>query len=679
VVACGGHLILYEQDRDYYPHVGTPGVDEKRRADLAWDDAWKVVEGFGNAKLVSASRHNESNEYSWQLIIQKTSALVDKPRELLISDPLKGAMVFPRTKRTYKEALVIRYGALGDALWVTPVVRKLKEEGYHVVLNCTEYSAQVYRENPNIDEFMIHHGATDVPYSELDAYWEYMSQGFEKVVNLTKTIEGALVKCEGSDEYDWPHEKRHKECNVNFQDRTMAMAGFPEAKGELPELYFSDIEEHLAKNFTHAYRDNFVILVGLSGSGFHKTYPWWEYVATEICRKYKDVRIITVGDESCKVLEGPNSSHPNIVHKSGILTVRQSYILTKYANLVLGPDTGLMNAASCFSTPKIILMSTNSDENLCKYWKNCISLHADDCECHPCHRLIYSNNCPRGTIQGIAPKCMENIKPEAVMEAFETFYSQWEKDRIKEKNKLRFAAFTIADSPLTWRLARRTEASFKNFHPDVPFLIFDPKNEQAILGEVKNSACACKAFEIRPRLMANLLKKYDGVIYLDADTVVTHRLDEFLEGDYDVAGSLNLKGLSDDPNYLNAGVGACRSKKFCEEWTELMYAPDAGPSNQVYFNQLANSKRYLLKVVDRGEVYYNETSRPHWKDIVRNNGHLECNGRIVKVLHWAGGIGRMENKLSSKDFTPEVREFLDDVTDTTDFTEIEGEEVSQWS
>jgi ADP-heptose:LPS heptosyltransferase len=585
-----------------------------------------------------------------------------------------GEVCFPRKKKTDKEALIIRYGALGDALWVTPIAKRLKQDGYYVVVNCTEYSAQVYRENPNIDEYIVHKSATDVPYGELEVYWDYISEGFEKVVNLTKTIEGALVKCEGSEEYDWPHEKRHKECNVNFQDRTMEMAGYPESKGELPDLYFSDIEEHLAKNFVHAYEDNFVILVGLSGSGFHKTYPWWEYLAQEIIRKYKDVRIVTVGDESCKILEGPQTSHPSIVHKSGVLTVRQSYILTKYADLVIGPDTGLLNAASCFETPKILLQSTNSHENLSKYWKNVQPLHADDCECHPCHRLIYTNNCPRGTVQGIAPKCMENIKPEAIMDAFENVYRDWERKRTQARNKLRFCAMTIADSPLTHRLAKRVKKSFELFHPEIPFYIYDPRNEKKIFGRVRESACACKAFEIRPRLMSKLLDEVDGVIYLDADTVVTGRLDEFLEGDYDIAGSLNLG----DKEYLNAGVNAIRSKKFCDEWTELMYQLESGPSNQVYFNQLARCNRYRLKVVDRKDVYYNETSRPHWKDIQRNNGFLECKGRTVKVLHWAGGVSRMEEKLSSKDFTPEVREFLNDVTDTKDFTEIEGQEVSAW-
>lgn len=672
VIKSGGYLILYEQDREFYPHVGTPGAHEFRRADLVWQDAWEILNNFGNAERISASRHNESNEYAWQLVTRKKFASVKSPIEILSGDPHTGQVVFPRKKVTDKEALVIRYGALGDTVWITPICKRLKDEGYRVVVNCADYNAQVLKENPNIDEFIIHHTSTDVPYKELTNYWETIAPGFEKVINLTQSIEGVLVKCEGSDPYYWPHEKRHAECDINFQDRTMAVAGYPNAKGCLPELHFSEIEEHLAKTFVNHHRDKFVVLWALSGSAFHKTYPWAEYVASEFAATHKkDVEIYTVGDETCKILEWQNQLTNN---KCGVWTVRQAFLMTKYADLVIGPDTGTLNAASCFETPKIVFMSSNSVENLTKYWKNCTSLLPEDCDCHPCHRLIYQNSCPKGKFTNTATLCMENIKPEKVLEAIEKYYQEWKHRRMLLRNTKRMAAFTIADSPITHRLARRVRTSFAKFHPDIPFFVYDCNDEKGIFGEVRESARACKAFEIRPRLCEKLLKDYDLVIYLDADTVVCDRLDEFLEQDYDVAGSLNIG----EHTYLNAGVSAVTSPEFCAEWTDMMYKPNAGKSNQEYFNKLAFSSRFRLKIVDREDVYYNERSREHWKDLRVDEQGFICNGRRVKVLHWAGGTGKMEDKLSSKDFSPEVRIALDAITNTKDFTEIEGVEVSSW-
>lgn len=673
VVRPGGYLILYEQDRDFYPHVGTPGASPSRRADLIWQDAWHILRRLGNAEMIDASRHNEANEYAWQLVVRKNFGRTDRPADILFEPSKDGQQVFPRKKIGNKEALVIRYGAFGDSVWVSPVVRELKQHGYYVVVNCKDNTAQILKNNPNIDEFIVHESSHSIPYDELPNYWDEISKGFDKVINLTQSIEGVLVKCQGSDEYDWPHEKRHAECNVNFVDRTMECAGYPEIKGAKTELFFTDIEEQLAKTFMLARRDRFVLLWALSGSGFHKTYPWAEYVAAEFGATHKkDAQIITTGDESCRILEWQN---PWTINKAGIWTLRQACIMTKYADLVVGPDTGLLNAAGCFDTPKIVMLSSASEENLTKYWENCTVLRAEDCECQPCHRLIYTNECPKGTIAGVAAKCAEHIKPEAVLEAIEKVYRHWQAVRAKELNASRVAAFTIADDDLTQRLARRVRASFAKFHPEVPFYIYNPADEALILDEVRESACACKAFEIRPRLCERLLRDYDCVIYLDADTVVCDRLDEFLRQDYDVAGSLNLG----DERYLNAGVSAITSREFCDEWTDLMYKPNGGKSNQVHFNNLAFSGRYRLKIVDESDVYYNERSRPHWKTLsVGEDGKFYCNGRLVKVLHWAGGISRMQDKLSSADFGDDVRRVLDAWTRTKDFTEIKGKEVSQW-
>jgi len=672
VIKPGGFLILYEQDRDFYPLVDTPGADPMRRTDLYWDDAWTILDSFGNAELFASSRHNDSNEYSWQLVARKKFAVTTNPAESLVNVELSGATVLPRQKKTEKEALVIRYGALGDTIWVTPVLSQLKKEGYHVVVNITAKGAEVLKNNPNIDEFIIHTEHQDIPYEELEYYWHVLGRDFERVINLTKSCEGHLIKVEGSREFNWPKELRHAECNYNFQDRQMELAGYPELKGCVPELHFSEIEEALAETFVSAHKDKFVIIWSMSGSGFHKTYPWSEYIAGELTQQFKDIEIITVGGDDCKILEWQN---PQTINKCGVYTVRQSFLLAKYSNLVIGADTGMLNAASCFDTPKIIFMSTNTEENLTKYWKNTTTLHNDDCECYPCHKLIYSNTCPKGKFN-VAPKCMEGIEPSVVLEAIMIRYKEWKDKQLENRNKEKWCAFTIADSDLTHRLADRAKKSFNVFHPAIPFFKLDARDEESILGEVRESTSACKAFEIRPRFMSKLLDDYDGVIYLDADTVVCDRLDEFLKGDFDIAGSLNL---GDEP-YLNAGVSACKSKEFCDEWTHLMYQDGAGPSNQVYFNQLANTQRYNLKIVDAEKVYYNERSRPYWgKMKTCSDGKLRTHGRVVKVLHWAGGVSRMEDKLSSSDFNQEVREHLDKITDTTDFTDILGVEVSCWT
>jgi ADP-heptose:LPS heptosyltransferase len=319
---------------------------------------------------------------------------------------------------------VIRYGALGDAVWMTPLLKQLKADGYHVVLNCTEYSAQVLKECPWIDEF-IFQGKDVVPNEELKPYWDMISEGFAKVINLSGSVEDVLLVREGSDDANLGHAVRHAMCNKNYMDATMARGGYPEMTGCLPELHFTLLEEELGQMVRTMKDDKFIILWSLSGSAFHKLYPWSEYVAGSIERELPNAQIITVGDHLCQILEW---QLPGTLNKCGKFTVRQSMIMTKFADLVIGPETGILNAAACYETPKIVFMSHSSVENLTKYWKNCHSVAALDCECQPCHKLIYTPSCPKDEISG-APKCCAGIKPETVFAMIKEEYEKWETKR----------------------------------------------------------------------------------------------------------------------------------------------------------------------------------------------------------------------------------------------------------
>jgi len=418
VVRPGGYLILYSPDPDYYPRVGTAGSNVEHKKDLYWQDVWNILKG-PDSKLIHHSRHNESNEYSWQLIVQKKNARLKKVGSS-VRKVFEGISAFPRIRKG-KQVLVIRYGALGDAVMSTPVVRQLKKEGYYVVYNCSDYSAQVLKENPNIDEFLIQ--AKDViPNEELGDYWNYIGKDFDRIINLSGTVEDKLLKVQGKSGFDWSHRKRRKECNKNYVDYTMEVAGYPELKGEKTELFFTEQEKNLAKVFLDNHKDRFLIIWAMSGSSMHKVYPWSEYVAGSIYQKYgNETLIVTVGDDFSRMLEW---NLPNTLPRCGIFTVRQSMLMTKHADLVIGPETGIMNAAGCYNTPKIIFLSHSSEENLTKHWKNVTPLHPEDCRCHPCHKLIYVDTCPSGKVGG-RPKCAENIKPETVFKAIEHYFKEW--------------------------------------------------------------------------------------------------------------------------------------------------------------------------------------------------------------------------------------------------------------
>jgi ADP-heptose:LPS heptosyltransferase len=181
------------------------------------------------------------------------------------------------------------------------------------------------------------------------------------------------------------------------------------------------LEHSQGRQLRKKHKGKFIILWVLAGSSFHKAYPYAEYVARHVLDNSDSV-IYTVGDVVASLLEW---KHPRTFNRSDQWSIRKTMLMTKYADLVIGPETGVMNAAGCFDTPKIIFLSHSSEENLTKYWENVHPIHPGLLKCHPCHKLIYTND--QCVVEpGIhAPLCTTRIPWKQVANEIMTIYGQW--------------------------------------------------------------------------------------------------------------------------------------------------------------------------------------------------------------------------------------------------------------
>jgi ADP-heptose:LPS heptosyltransferase len=323
-----------------------------------------------------------------------------------------------------KKALLARLGAFGDMIILSPVFPMLKRDGYHVTLYMSKRAEPIIRHNPYIDKVIYHDES--IPIEKLWDHLENLGKGYDKFIHLSESIEGTLLYSEKNPaKFNRTHEQRHAECNVNYYDRTLELCGYPNVRGFRGQLYFSPLEYHQARKFRQQNHGKFFILWSLSGSSFHKTYPHAENVARAFCEVHKDAVIVTVGDDSCLLMEW---DHEQTFKKSGVWNIRRSMLATKFADLVISTETGILNAAGCFDTPKIALLSHSSVENLTKYFKNCINLNAD-VPCYPCHRLIYTREaCPLDT-KIVGPVCMAQLSPAKVLNAMEDVYKEWKEGK----------------------------------------------------------------------------------------------------------------------------------------------------------------------------------------------------------------------------------------------------------
>jgi hypothetical protein len=358
---------------------------------------------------------------------------IENGKHLLILKRVEGRRgIDLPTPRTRPQACVARYGALGDAIIMTPLIRKLSEEGFDVTLNVSSYCAPVFENNPHISNLLIQERDL-IPNGMLGRYWQHWEKRYDKYVNLSESLEGDLLLVEGRPPFFTSKEWRHKQCNRNYYDYTMERGGYGEVTGTRGELFFTEAEERRARKFFTPLQDKFTLVWALNGSSHHKVYPMMETVLREWFRTHEDARVITVGDYAARLLEFP---HFQMIPQAGKWSIRESLISTKYAQCVVGPETMITNAAGCFSTPKIVLLSHSTRENLTKYFLNDHSLEPDTtvAPCYPCHQLHYSKeSCPVGEMQdtvtggvmGQAPICSIAIAPEVLMAELDKVYNEW--------------------------------------------------------------------------------------------------------------------------------------------------------------------------------------------------------------------------------------------------------------
>ena len=325
-----------------------------------------------------------------------------------------------------KTACVLRWGAFGDHLVTSCLYPVLKEDGYTITCDIKKMGMQVLKLNPHISKIHVQpEGIVFKDQAELDEYWMNAGKGFDKYLNMSGTLEGGLLPSENMPEFHLSKEERNEKFNRNYYDYALEVAGYPEIKGRRGELYWSPMELHYAREFRKKHLGQFLILWSLSGSSYHKAYPWAEYVAKEFLNRHEDAFILQTGDGFAVMI---GWEHPRSKCYAGLWDVREGACMTQFADLVISTETSIAHASGIYPTPKIIIHSHSTPEKLTKYFDNCIDLSAG-VHCQPCHQLIHKREyCPIDPVTQ-APICMAYLKPERVLEAMETVYGEWQSSR----------------------------------------------------------------------------------------------------------------------------------------------------------------------------------------------------------------------------------------------------------
>lgn len=355
--------------------------------------------------------------------------LIDQMRDvggydLIVRDDEKDLLVFKKLETATiknswmvgafshkKTACVVRYGGFGDMIQAANILPALKRAGYHVTFMTTPKGREILENDPNIDAWYLQ-DHDQVPNHELSDFWKVVGPRFDKFVNLCESVEGTLIAMPGRANYGWPTEVRRKHLGINYLEFTSELAGVPYAS----ESFFYPTEEE-----TTAARarlgSGLNIVWALAGSSCHKFYPGQDVVIARLLTEFPDIRIFLVGDAACLILEAGWEKEERVVCLSGELGIRDTLALAKVADVVIGCETGVLNAVAFETNRKVVLLSHSSHENLTKHWENTIALVPNGLDCYPCHRLHYTREFCKEDAETGAAMCQRLIDPTDVYHA----------------------------------------------------------------------------------------------------------------------------------------------------------------------------------------------------------------------------------------------------------------------
>ena len=410
LVKVGGKLVLYLPHKDFYPNIGTEGANATHVHDFTPSDIVSAMEEIGSGwDLLECQERNEDCEYSFLLVFKKTQGRKHERRH--------------QEPKPDKTVLVCRFGAFGDLMQASSVLAGLKKQGYHVTLMASYPGLSVLTQDPNIDSLMVL-DKDQIPNADLVNFWKWQAKKYDKFVNLSESVEGTWLSLPGRTTAAWTPAVRHQYMNVNYVEFQHRLAGVPHD----PQIkFYATLEEKEWARKTRSKMGRFVILWSLAGSSVHKTWAGLDAIIAALMLNYQDVDVVLCGGPEAALLEAGWEKEPRVHLTCGKWSIRQSLSFIAESDLVIGPETGVLNAACNEPMPKIVFLSHSTEENLTRDWVNTVSLSSKNTVCPgrgnndapACHMLHYGfENCAEDKRTGTA-QCQVDITVEEVYEALE--------------------------------------------------------------------------------------------------------------------------------------------------------------------------------------------------------------------------------------------------------------------
>jgi ADP-heptose:LPS heptosyltransferase len=312
----------------------------------------------------------------------------------------KSSLLLTKDYMGLGKVLINRNGAWGDMIHVTHLPRLLKDQGWDFVGVSTGIKGyKVLQNNPFVDKvhyFEFEHDGATVDYYKMRV--KAISQEYDKLIDLLHSVERGALAMDSQSEFYMHQSVRNKMGDRNYYDIATELAGYPHLLGKYRgEMFFTEKEYKIVDNDLlreGRYRYKFKVLMSISGSGPHKINLHANELSHWIVDRFHDSVVFLTGDSTMKEYDISDNNRIRSIMAPRI-GLRQLSLMTKYMDLAIGGETGVMCVASMWDIPAIHLLTGCNANNHCKYTKNSIVLQSP-AKCSPCFKCSYKYyGCPK--------------------------------------------------------------------------------------------------------------------------------------------------------------------------------------------------------------------------------------------------------------------------------------------
>lgn len=178
-------------------------------------------------------------------------------------------------------------------------------------------------------------------------------------------------------------------------------------------------------------------------------------------------------------------------------------------------------------------------------------------------------------------------------------------------------------------------------------------------------------YNCKPTFAKILVPHYERVVNIDADTIILGRLDEVIDGKWEVGAVWNKNDYEDatidnvtEDMYVQAGMVGSSNPLFWDVWEEenknalKLLRQENDVLNQVWYNNEIVKKMDRV-IWDKDKNYLGCKSLGREGEFYIDDGKIMCRKQQVKAYHWAkGGQAMPKFQFETLPFSKKVIDFM---------------------